>query len=95
MINPLYKDMTFDTEHANLDAWKLLSDLVNYAEQGTVYLRSVTPYDDDTFSVVLTVDVDCCQKITNWLNKQLCWTGNGTNVVTNIKTIDILIEETA
>lgn len=80
MLNPLYKDVTFTTDHANLDAWRLMCDLLNYAERGTVYLVSMTPIDDNTFTVVINVDVDCLDDIKTWLKQQICVNGNLTRV---------------
>jgi hypothetical protein len=73
-INPNYKDLTFTTSESNIDAWRMLSDLLAYAEHGTVYLVSVNPtYDDDanTLTIVINVDVDCLDNIKTWVASQI------------------------
>ena len=73
-INPKYKDLTFRTSESNIDAWRMLSDLLAYAEHGTVYLLSVNPtYDDDdnNMTIVINVDVDYLDNIKSWLASQI------------------------
>ena len=68
-INPNYKDLTFTTSESNIDAWKMLRDLLAYAEHGAVYLISVNPtYDDDNkLTIVINVDVDYLDNVKTWL----------------------------
>ena len=69
-INPNYKDLTFKTSDSNIEAWRMLRDLLAYAEHGTVYLISVNPrYDDDNnkFTIVINVDVDYLDNVKTWI----------------------------